>query len=479
MNKSIIIKLALTSVAVATPVIGMNGVVAQNGSEAKNAEKLAKKAFGWAKKAEKHLAKGNVEKALHYSEMAVGADMQNLEYRALLARVYMKEGRFSSAERTLMDVMELGQTDARTVVSLALTRVAQGKVESAISLVDANQALLPASDYGLALALAGDTKRGINVLNDAIRADNATARTRQNLALAYALDGRWRDAQVMALQDMPQHLADQAIIEWARIARPGAYQDRIASLLKVTPTIDSGQPVQLALNAMAGEVNVAAAELPPVPQPPVRTAMTSVDPSVELAAIGPAPVDVPAAESLYQVVASVAAPVEEAPLIRAQAGPAKRAQAVPVLAAKVAAPKVSTAPSKSVKLALADTASPAPAPAPAPARKVNGTHLIQLGAYSSTGNAMTAWNKLSRQFGVLQGFGSASSTVVVNGKSLVRLAAMGFGNVSSANAVCKQIKAKGGDCVVKAVGGTSPVRMAAASPKAKVTVKSVRRIASR
>ena len=82
-----------------------------------------------------------------------------------------------------MDVMELGQIDPRTVVSLALARIAQGNVDSAISLVEANRSIVPASDYGLTLALAGQSGRAVEVLSDAIRADNASARTRQNLAL--------------------------------------------------------------------------------------------------------------------------------------------------------------------------------------------------------------------------------------------------------------------------------------------------------
>lgn len=48
------------------------------------------KAFAWAKKAERALAKGNAEKALAFAERAVQADMQNLDYRGLLARVYMR-----------------------------------------------------------------------------------------------------------------------------------------------------------------------------------------------------------------------------------------------------------------------------------------------------------------------------------------------------------------------------------------------------
>jgi len=137
--------------------------------------------------------------------------------------------------------------------------------------------------------------------------------------------------------------------------------------------------------------------------------------------------------------ASVPAPVYEAPLIKAPEGPAKAVEAAP-------APKP-------VKLALSDT--------PTPAAKVSGKYLVQLGAFSSAANAQKAWSQYSRKHKVLGGFTSASSTVTVKGKSLTRLAAAGFGNYQAANAACRTIKASGGDCVVKSVGGSSPVRMAA------------------
>ena len=123
MNSNFVVKLALSTAFVAVPALAAS--TAGIGST----EKVS------AKKAEKAMAKGKTDRALTYAELAVEADMQNRDYRALLARVYMAQGRFVAAERTLMDVMDLGQVDPRTVISLALTRIAQGEVDSAISLV--------------------------------------------------------------------------------------------------------------------------------------------------------------------------------------------------------------------------------------------------------------------------------------------------------------------------------------------------------
>jgi D-alanyl-D-alanine carboxypeptidase len=250
MNSKFIVKMALTSAVVAVPGIGWTSLGMSSTLNASSTDATVKKAHSWARKAEKLMVKGQTEKALGFAEMAVEGDINNRDYRALLARIYMANGRFQSAERTLMDVMELGQVDPRTVVSLSLSRIAQGKIDSALSLIESNRSLVSASDYGLTLALAGQSKQAVEVLTEAIRSDNANARTRQNLALAYALDGRWREARIMAVQDMPETAVNDHIADWAQYARPGAYEVRVAGLLKVTPQVDAGQPVRLALGGI-------------------------------------------------------------------------------------------------------------------------------------------------------------------------------------------------------------------------------------
>lgn len=445
MNSNFVVKLALSTAFVAVPSVVMS--TASFSSTKKVSAKKAgpEKAYGWAKRSEAALAKGKAERALTFAELAVEADMQNRDYRALLARVYMSQGRFVAAERTLMDVMELGQVDPRTVISLSLARIAQGNVDSAISLVEANRSILPVSDYALTLALAGRSGDAVSILTDAIRTDNATARTRQNLALAYALDGRWRDARVMASQDMTQTQVNDRIAEWAQFARPEAYTLRVAGLLKVRPNLaDTGQPVRLALNA-AAPVQLAQ---PDTPGAPVEIA--AAPPAAELAAIGPAPVadsiGFAAAESQIKMVeVAPSAIVADAPLIKAQEGPAKSASVAPV------------------KLAMVDV----------PASKYiasGGTHAVQLGAFDNAAIANDAWAKLSKRYGMLNGFQPAKTTVTVNGRKFVRLTATGFGNASAANAACSQIKAQGGACFVRTLSSGAPVRMAS---------KQGRRIASR
>lgn len=434
MNSNFVVKFALSTAFVAVPSVVLS-TAGFSSTEKVSAKKAGPaKAYGWAKKAEKAMAKGKTERALTYAELAVEADLQNRDYRALLARIYMSQGRFVAAERTLMDVMELGQVDPRTVISLSLARIAQGNVDSAISLVEANRSIVPVSDYALTLALAGRSADAIAILTDAIRTDNASARTRQNLALAYALDGRWRDARVMASQDMAQTQVNDRIAEWAQFARPEAYTLRVAGLLKVRPNLaDTGQPVRLALNSTA-PVQMAQAEVPAVP-----AEVSAEQSAVELAAIGPAPLPdsagFAAVESDIKMVEVAPSVLAEAPLIKAQEGPAKAALAAPV------------------KLAMADV------PASKPVAS-GGSHVVQLGAFSNAAVANDAWAKLSKRFGILNGFQPTKTTVTVNGRKFVRLTATGFGNASSANSACSQIKAQGGACFVRNTSSGTPVRMA-------------------
>eukprot|EP01013_Petalomonas_cantuscygni_P006244 TRINITY_DN1716_c1_g1_i1.p1 TRINITY_DN1716_c1_g1~~TRINITY_DN1716_c1_g1_i1.p1 ORF type:complete len:459 (-),score=72.34 TRINITY_DN1716_c1_g1_i1:176-1552(-) len=453
MKRDVILKLAASSMVFATMLTGCGpfggGSVASTSSKPATAKDGAK----YAKKAEKALAKGDFAAAIAHAERSVAGVGSDPETRALLGQAYLAAGRMASAERSFRDAMELGKSDARTILSLSLAQLGQGKADQARSLVVENRQFIPAADYGLAMALTGDSKTAIDVLEQAIRGSNVTARTRQNLGLAYALDGRWKEAKLMAVQDVAPASVNDRVMEWAQMARPGAYQTRVATMLKVTPVAnDPGQPVQLALRATYAPANVAASS-----EDDYGQEVASFDRNSPLPAVGPAPkagseAEFLAAENNLKV-ASVALPASSiaakspasAPLIKTQVEPARVAPASrPVLQKIAYQPK---------------------AQAPAPSA---GTHLVQLGAFSSAENATRAWGILSARNNDLKGFQYASSQVTVKGRTLYRLAAVGFGNARTAEAMCAGIKAKGGNCIVRQASGVkraAPLRMA--SQKAK------------
>jgi len=471
MKRDVILKMAASSMVFATVLTGCGpfggGSVASISSKPATAKDAAK----YAKKAEKAMAKGEVDEAIAYAERSVAGYGNDSETRALLGQAYLAAGRMASAERSFQDAMELGKTDARTILSLSLAQLGQGKADKARTLVVANRQYIPSADYGLALALTGDSKSAIEVLEQAIRESSATGRTRQNLGLAYALDGRWKEAKLMAVQDVAPAAVNDRVMEWAQMARPGAYQMRVATLLNVTPVAnDPGQPIQLALQPSHAPVNVAASA-----ERDYSQEVASFDRNAPLPAIGPAPsdagdVDFLAAENNVKV-ASVTVPASNVP----GSAPANAAVSKTGSQPKSAAPSTKFVvesgkrqPARTAAVQTTASAKPvlqktAYQPTAKAADSSVGTHLVQLGAFSSPEGAKRAWGILSAQNAELNSFEYASSRINVKGRTLYRLAAIGFGNQRSAEAMCAGIKAKGGNCIVRhatSVNKVAPSRMA-------------------
>lgn len=394
-------------------------------------------------KVERSLEKGDTAQALASAEAAVAVAPRNPQYRQVLAEAYLADGRFVSAAQSYQDALDLGERTAKTVISLALAETARGDFVTAKRVLRENRDVIPASDFGLALALAGDTKEGVDILVGQIRSGANSPKTRQNLAFAYALDGRWREAEIMAAQDLAPDVVKARITQWAQIARPDMHQQRVAALLGVTPSVaDPGQPVQLALSNFpeGGQAFAEAA--------PVETAAETVETvqPVQLASAAAVP---PVAPKPVAVPASNAAPVREAAPQRD----------VPVRVAgaytgATSAPPVRFVSKEVVQPLPSGTAAPA-APVAAVAKPVtSGSYIVQLGAFSSPANANQAWGKLSSRFGELKGYGNASSRVTANGRTLYRLAAIGFDGAGDANRLCGSIKRKGGTCLVRKVTGS-------------------------
>jgi len=219
-------KAAISSLIVATTMVGCSGaafhprasVSQPKGDPAKLAAKAAEA-----------LDDRDADDAVRSAEAAVQLAPQNAGYRQLLGRAYVLAGRFASAETALSDALALGSSDARTIVSLALVQVAQRRPEAARSLLAGHADTIPASDYGLAMAMAGDADEGVRILSQAIHDPAATARTRQNLAYAYALAGRWKDARLVVGMDLDPTDANKRVTEWAQVAAPGLAPQRVAA----------------------------------------------------------------------------------------------------------------------------------------------------------------------------------------------------------------------------------------------------------
>ena len=395
-----------------------------------------------ASRAEAALADGRAQQAVRHAEAAVLAEPRNAAYRSMLAVAYLDAGRFASAETTFNDAIELGDNSPRNALSLSLAMSAQGKYREAAALLNKWESEIATADLGLALALAGQPERGIHLMSNAIRAGDNTAKMRQNLAYSYALAGRWREARLMAAQDVPGDQLNDRIEQWALMASPDAWHTRVAALLQVPAGVgDAGQPTQLAL-ANNPSIEQLASE---------ATAVAAAD-SAELAPLAVASTPVP--------VAPVAESARDEAPVPARVNDFQAAFAAPTPAVAqdaarfVQSPVVQPTPARTAARNVAAAAAPA-VPASRAAASGDGTHLVQLGSFSSEQGARRAWGIYVKNYPELASHDMVISEAVVRGKRYWRVSAAGFGR-SSSNAMCGRVKASGNGCFAYAEGRPLP-----------------------
>ncbi len=380
----------------------------------------------FASSAQTALAGGNAKAAVDKAERAVLADPHNAAYRVLLGNTYLKAGRFESARQAYDESMELGEDSSRTALSLALADVALGRYAEATDTLASYRDSLEAADYGLALALAGQPAQGVEVLSHAIRGGENTVKVRQNLALAYALGGRWREARAMAAQDVPAAELGNRMEQWAMMGQPELTRERVAGLLSVPLRTDSGQPSALALANFPGDKQLSA-----------QTA-ASAEPLAEAAVQ-----ELPATE-----------PSAPAPSLADASSQSKQEQM-----ALIDMPQSSAAHSTPYHAPSRDAAKPARIAVPVKKSVTaialgKGTPAVQLGAFSSAEGARRAWRHFAARHPALAAYRNVTTQVTINGRQLWRVRAAGFSALASATSLCGSVKARGGSCLVlRGTGG--------------------------
>ena len=420
--------------------------------------------------AQKALSKGNAQKAIDLAEAAVAANPREPSYRAVLGQAYLKAGRFESAATTFDDAMKLGDNSSRTALGLALANVAAGRNRQAVAILDDWRDAIPGADLGLALALAGETGRGVAILADELRTGENGPKVRQNLAYAYALDGRWREARIMAAQDVPANQLDARISEWAASATPDDARLRIAGLIKAPSKVsDPGQPVALALGTSPSQEQLAAE----------TSGIKTVAANTELPATAPAAAESVDALAHYAPVGAAPAPQEPAPAAKESFAAAFSNAPVAQPVAEVQAPAPAPRLAKPVRVAtsIKQTHKVGLRPRSAAAAAPKGSHLVQLGSFSSAQGARRAWGIYAAKNPELRGYRMTITQATVRGKQFWRVAAAGL-NAGSASGLCSTVKTRGGVCFAYAAGKLTPVgrpvnvpALASAKPIARPAVK--------
>lgn len=425
-------------------------------------------AQGGDTRVEKALAGKDYARALLQAEELVAIGPNDPTYRALLGRSYLANGRYVSARTAFKDAMTLGNRDVRTIISLALSETGLGNAEGARELLMAHISDLPAADYGLAMAMAGDEQEGVRALLEAVKQPEATAQTRQNLAYALALAGAWGQARLVAGQDLPAREAEQRIGQWSQQALHAGREQRVYAMVGVTPRADdSGVPARLALRPAVEEPAQLASTGDLAPRASADIEETAaVSPAVDTALVVPvnlvaeAPQPAPQTEpvGLVNTAAAVSPRADigttsEVTTRQATSDPMREAVRTSFQRSQTSAP----APLAGQKRA-ATSASPM-------SQAQTSDWVIQLGAYDSDAVARAKWQLISRSRAKLAGFRVIFSEASSNGRVFHRLAIRGFGDRASAATLCKTLLADGQACFVR-LDDAGSARMAGTSGKA-------------
>lgn len=432
MNLRRILTVSVSALVLGAPLVGgptlIGGLaVASGGVETADLRRAAKEAAA----ATKALKKGEGQKAVTHAEAAVTLDPRNGEYRKLLGEAYLFAGRFVSATQALNEALSLDPANGRTALNLALAQIATGEWDVARQTLATHSATIPASDRGLAMALAGDPAGAVGLLMEIARQPGADAKTRQNLALSLALAGQWQQARAIAALDLSPDQVDGRIMQWASFARPQNAYDQVASLLGVTPVADNGQPERLALaHSMTSAV-----------------AATRVADPVETFMPGPAPVEAVAAVAATSVDVA-ATDVAQGPSITAPSGQqivfAPRQEIVQAIPARAVRAEASVASAGAIKPVRVDV--------PATQRFAKGSWYVQLGAYDSIGVARDSWGRMVRRTPQLKGLTPSSASVSTKAGAFQRLSVGGLAR-ADADALCREVRGDGGKCFVRTAAG--------------------------
>lgn len=402
--------------------------------------RVTKQANAQAAKAAKDLARGNMASAIARAESAVQLRPYVAAFRMLLGQSYLKAGRFTSARTAFADAIVLEPGNGKAALNLALAEIGVGDWTAARRTLDANAAIIPASDRGLAMALAGDPASAVELLGSAARMPDADAKTRQNFGLSLALAGRWQEAKAVVAVDVAPDQVDARLRDWAAFAQPQSASQQVAALLGVTPVADPGQPVALALYAKAGEPALASADAAPIdsymPGKPGESQASAQAAIVPAAAAEPAPQLASAAPAVrFAARAETIQPLPGGERARA-AAPSRR---------------------------IVATVKQVPPAAPTARAMAKGNFFVQLGAYDNAAVAKDAWVRATRSYAAFRNHNPSGMGITSRGSSFYRLSVGGFAQ-ADAKAMCASYKAHGGTCFVRA-GAGDQVAVWARGPK--------------
>jgi hypothetical protein len=229
-------------------------------------------------------------------------------------------------------------------------------------------------------------------------------------------------------QDLAPEMINDRIGEWAAVTSASNSRVRIAALLGSPIRTDAGQPERLAL--------VAPSAVPQVTAPAEATV-------ADATFAEPAPMQSLAVVEPVQAVENVPAATPEVAAAFIQPGFVSMPVVQTLSATVTKQPRV-------VRTMRAERK-----PAAVATIAANGTHVVQLGSFTSEESARRAWGVYTSRNAGLRNYRMTIIPATVNGKSYWRVAAGGF-DAGSARNMCGSIKSRGGACLAYASAAPAP-----------------------
>ena len=311
---------------------------------------------------------------------------------------------------------------------------AQTVYRSGLELAPMNVALR--TNLGLSLALAGEYKSALRVLEDAARDPKATARTRQNLALVYGLAGEMEDAAATGSADLAQGAVQRNLAYYRALRSARTITDAAARTRAVPAETDPATSDRTQL-AAAAPARAAAAPADDAPQ--AKTA-----PVAEVA-----PVDLPPRRDADRA----DAPAPDAP-DKATSGADTDAEQIPEPVADTPA----DTPTRAAQPAGVVPASFAPQPAPDHALAGNErSYWVQVAALRSPSEAEAEWRRLKGTHGDLLADLplNLQKTDLPDKGVYYRLRSGPFVDADTPKQLCEVLQARDQACLVVRSGPTS------------------------
>src|SRR5580658_6766506 len=372
-----------------------------------------------------------------------------------LGRVFLAQHKPAEANLEFDGALKHSPGDTRALNGAAVALDNLGQHEKAQIFYRRGLAIAPEdrilrNNYGLSLALSGNYAQAVGVLRPLVDAPGATARNRQNLALALALGGERAEAQKLDQVDLDTASVDNNLRFYdalrAAPAGAGATLPASAALPASTP-IPADAPARPAAPAPLAPAVVASAAVP-VPSPaqtaPLPAPVPLAPPGLESSAATP-PAPAPAE--------ALPAPVPQAPPVAVEVAALPSAPAPPP---ETDAPRAAAVPAPAAAaLPAAPSRSAAGGPRPVESKR-GGQFALQLAVYQKISGIAVGWQKYKSGFSDIVGALEPRVAMVDLGDGrgpLYRLKAGPFGSASAAEAACQKLKSAGSDCRVSDFDG--------------------------